>query len=117
MVGEDSWSSSREILMHKTKTIQMVNEQLARLDSLDPETVDQLVFTVCTLSRHEMEAKHLHPGEILLFTPHLPHANGMKPLGRMNWTESARALLVQLVERRGGLDKLQILGLGDVLAL
>lgn len=117
MVGEDSWSSSREILMHKTKTIQLVNEQLARLDTLDPETVDRLIFAVCTLSRHEMETKHLQSGEVLLFTPHLPHANGMKPLGRLNLSESARTLLVQLVNRQGGLDKLQILGLGEILAL
>ena len=117
LVGETSWSCSEDILLHKTNTIRMVNEQLARLPSLDRKALDQLIFAVCTLSRHEMEAKHLRPGEVLLFTPHMPCANGMKPLGRLNLSESARALLVQLVNCQGGLKSLQIPGLGETLAL
>ena len=117
LVGESDWTSSAHVLMHKTRTIQIVNEQLARLSSLDRDAVDQLIFAVTTLSRHEMEAKHLQSGEVLLFTPHMPHANGMKPLGRLNLSQSARTLLVQLVNSQGGLDKLAILGLGDILAL
>lgn len=95
----------------------MVHEQLARLNSLDRDAVDQLIFAVTTLSRHEMEAKHLQSGEVLLFSPHMPHANGMKPLGRLNLSQSARNLLVQLINRQGGLKKLAIPGLADVLAL
>ena len=95
----------------------MVNEQLARLSSLDRDSVDQLIFAVTTLSRHEMEEKHMQAGEVLLLTPHMPHANGMKPLGRLNWSKSARTLLVQLVNNQGGLDMLEIPGLGEILAL
>ena len=95
----------------------MINEQLARLPSLDHKAMDQLIFAVCTLSRHEMEAKHFEPGHVLLFTPHMPYANGMKPLGRFNLSESAREVLVQLVNSQGGLRGLKILGLGEILAL
>lgn len=117
LAGETSWSSDPEILMHKTNTIRMVNEQLTRLESLDHAAIDRLIFAVCTLSRHEIEAKHLEPGEILLFTPHMPHANGVKPLGRLTLSPAARAMLVQLVQTQGGLEKLHIAGLGDILAL
>jgi hypothetical protein len=117
LVGKSDWSSSAHILTHKTRTIQIVNEQLARLSSLDRDSVDQLIFAVTTLSRHEMEEKHLQPSEVLLLTPHMPHANGMKPLGRLNWSKSARTLLVQLVGNQGGLDMLEIPGLGEILAL
>ena len=103
--------------MHKASTIRLMKEQLAKLPYLDPKAVDQLIFAVTTLSRHEMERKHLHLGESLLFTPHMPYANGMKPLGRLNLSGSARALLVKLVHSQGGLKRLQIPGLGDVLAL
>jgi hypothetical protein len=95
----------------------MINKQLTCLPSLDCKAVNQLIFAVCTLARHEIEARHLQPGEVLLFTPHMPYANNMKPLGRFNLSESARTLLVQLVNSQGGLHKLQILGLGEILAL
>jgi hypothetical protein len=103
--------------LHKTNTIRLVNEQLEQLQSLDSKAVDRLIFAVTTLSRHEMEPKHFQPGESLLFTPHMPYANGMKPLGRLNLSGSARALLAHLVYSQGGLEKLQIPGLGEVLAL
>lgn len=95
----------------------MVNEQLERLSSLDGKAVGQLIFTVTTFSRHELEAKHLQAGDVLLFTPQMPHANGMKHLGRLNWSSAARTMLVQLVNGQGGLENLQIPGLGEMLAL
>ena len=117
LVGEAAWSVSPEVLIHKTKAIQTVNEQLSRLSSLDKTTLEQLIFTIVSLSRNELEPKHLATEEILLFAPHIPLANGMRSLGRMNCSAPARAVLAQLIKEQGGLGKLQIPGLADILAL
>ena len=117
LVGEAKWSGSLEILAHKTKAIRMVNEQLSRLSYLDHETLEQLIFAVATLSRHELEPKHLGTEEVLLFAPHMPLANGMKPLGRFRATPQARAVLVQLINSLGGLGSLRIPGLANILAV
>ena len=117
LVSQTAWSESPDVLLHKTKAIQMVNEQLSHLSTLNHAALDRLIFTITTLSRHELEPKHLKTNEALLFSPQIPLANGMKLLGRLNCGAQARTVLVQLINSQGGLERLQIPGLANIIAL
>ena len=117
LVGQTDWYTTSEVLIHKAKAIRMVNEELCRIKSLDQDALEQLIFAIATLCRHELESKHLEAEEILPFTPHMPLANSMKPLGRFSASPQARAVLVHLIDSQGGLRNLLTPGLAYILAL
>ncbi|EME45112.1 hypothetical protein DOTSEDRAFT_79220 [Dothistroma septosporum NZE10] len=102
-------------LMHQIRTIQLVNQQLDQLDTVDHEPILLAIISLWRISLDEVAEQRLVP---LLFTPHLRQASFIATFGRLGGDGSHPAALLQLVNRMGGLGKFKTLpSLQESLAL
>ena len=102
-------------LAHKGETIQHVNAALKDVgDQATVETILIAVFILWMVNFEETSTNHEDP---ILFTPYLPGANWLSVYGRAEVVDAHAAAFRWLVERIGGLERIRLPGLAQVLAM
>jgi hypothetical protein len=66
-----SWSTSRAGLLHKTRTIRLLNETLT---TLNDDNIEWAILAVLILAANELEPRKLACESVSLFDPHMPGA-------------------------------------------
>lgn len=98
--------------MHKNEAIRLVRQRLERLEDND---IEWLIYAILCLAR--LESSTTSPPISMPFVPHLPYANWSHLYGKTELADEHLHALRHLVNRQGGLHRLQIAGLGSSLAL
>lgn len=114
LLGRMVWSNSREMLAHKLKTIHLLNQALARLDSVDFEIV---IHVVLLLASNELAGGNELSSQQTVFSPHFPTAGWLSVFANIKGPDQHVQALRILVERAGGLTTIQFPGLGAIIAL
>lgn len=109
---------SRAALFQKTVTISLLNRILTN-QSKDLEII---LVSVLLLAGHELDERSVSgraavAGPVMHFQPHLPRCRWIDVYGRLEEEPAHSAAMVLLVRQLGGLSKITMLGLADLVAL
>ncbi|KAF2162931.1 hypothetical protein M409DRAFT_26784 [Zasmidium cellare ATCC 36951] len=106
-------------LVHRLKTIQLVNQQLGNIDNVDPEPILLAITTLWRINTDQMGGVRAAP---LIFTPHRRSASWVALFGKLGGDDTHSRAMVELVNRVGGMSNFttlpslqETLALGDVL--
>lgn len=109
---------SQEVLFHKTVAISLLNRMLTN-KSKDLEII---LVSVLLLAGNELDQRSVSglaatdvPG--MHFQPHMPLCRWISVYGRMEGEPAHGAAMALLVQQLGGLSKITMPGLADVIAL
>lgn len=75
-----SWSTSRDVLVHKTKTITLLNRIISNLDD---DNIEPAILAVLVLANNELKPEKLFVTHRVAFEPHMPGANWISVYARM----------------------------------
>ncbi|RMZ15908.1 hypothetical protein D0862_01500 [Hortaea werneckii] len=108
---------SRAALFQKTVTISLLNRILTN-QSKDLEII---LVSVLLLAGHELDERSVSgraavAGPVMHFQPHLPRCRWIDVYGRLEEEPAHSAAMVLLVRQLGGLSKITMLGLADLVA-
>lgn len=111
----------RSRLVHRLKTIQIVNKQLGDIDKVDPEPILLAITTLWRINTDNLTESRKAPPP-LIFTPHRRSASWVALFGKLGGDDTHSRAMVELVNRVGGLNNFttlpslqETLALGDVL--
>ena len=77
-----SWTTSRATLVHKTRTIELLNDVLSKLTD---DNIDLAILAVLVLASNELRPeKVMLPSKTPPFDPHMPAANWVSVYARMD---------------------------------
>ncbi|KAI6810992.1 hypothetical protein KC332_g12384 [Hortaea werneckii] len=109
---------SREVLFHKTVAISLLNRMLAN-KSKDLEIVLVSVLLLAGNELDERSVNGLAAADVpaMHFQPHMPLCRWISVYGRMEGEPAHGAAMGLLVQQLGGLSKITMPGLADVVAL
>lgn len=106
-------------LVHRLKTIQIVNKQLGDIDNADPEPILLAITTLWRINTDKLAEKPVAP---LIFSPHRRGASWVAVAGKLGGDDIHSRAMVELVNRVGGMSNFttlpslqETLTLGDVL--
>ena len=114
LCNEMSWFTSHETLMHKTLTIKHLHETLPKIDD---SNIDSVIMAVMVLATSDLQDQQLATEPVLPFDPHMPAAQWINVYGRLELVDAHLNGLIRLTQIRGGLHKIQIPGLGPIIAV
>lgn len=114
-----TWSSDKNVLSHKASAICRLQSYLDRSSTLNSNEAETAIFAVLTLSRHEFwkyQQDNDNEARSWLFDAHFPTTNWIHVYGRPKYDHAYLLAAQALVERCGGISKLQLSGLAFTLA-
>lgn len=112
--GEVEWTNSPEMLIHKTRAISLVRQQLATHNQWNNEW---LIYAILCIGRASPERLDFDSEVVLPFVPHIPQANWNNVYERVELTEPHREAIYELLRRHGSVKKLKTPGLALLLTL
>jgi hypothetical protein len=103
-------------LFHKVQTMRLLKEELKNPDMSDP---DELILAVLTLGANEVETvmDNIKPKTRPPFNSPLSSSQWLDVYGSMSHIKAHTLAMRSLVDRRGGLEKIRLEGLAEVLEL
>jgi hypothetical protein len=103
-------------LYHKIQTIQLLQEELKNPGKIP---LDDIIMTALALAVNEVEtvANGINQKIWSPFNPPLSHVQWINIYGSMFYVTSHEKAIVDLVTRRGGLEKIEVEGLAEILSL
>ena len=103
-------------LFHKLQTIRLLKEELNNPGMSDP---DELILAVLALGTNEVETMmdNIKPKTRSPFNSPLSSAQWLDVYGSMSHIKAHTLAMRSLVDRRGGLEMIQLEGLAEVLEL
>ncbi|GAB1740349.1 hypothetical protein NU219Hw_g5457t1 [Hortaea werneckii] len=109
---------SRAALFQKTVTISLLNRMLTN-QSKDLEII---LVSVLLLAGHELDERSVSgqaavAGPVMHFQPHMPRCRWIDVYGRLEEEPAHSVAMVLLVRQLGGLSKITMPGLADLVAL
>ncbi|KAI7172010.1 hypothetical protein KC316_g10930 [Hortaea werneckii] len=108
---------SREVLLHKTMAISLLNQMLAtKSKDLEVILVSVLLLAVNELDERSVSGLSAAGFPALHFQPHMPMCKWISVYGRMEGEPAHGAAMGLLVQQLGGLSKITMPGLADVVA-
>lgn len=106
-------------LVHRLKTIQIVNRQLGDIDNVDPEPI---LLAITTFLRINVDQLSEVRQQSLIFTPNRRSASWVALAGKLGGDDTHSRAMVELVNRVGGMNNFttlpslqHTLALGDML--
>jgi hypothetical protein len=75
-----SWSQRPQVIVHKARTLSLLNQTLSHLSN---ENIELAILAVLVLAANELKPERLLSDTVLLFDPHLPGANWNSVYSRM----------------------------------
>ena len=103
-----------DMLAQKSTACRILNNKLSQLTCADIEFV--LMAMIC-LSRVEPDAKAQPTNSASFLVPHMPCAEYVHLIGRLQWVDGLAKAMVTLVHRAGSLSRIRLPGLARRLAL
>lgn len=107
------WSQSSEIISHRGELLGRVGQLISNIDDTKLELA---TFGIATLIVTTLQVGKIWPDRGLLLSPHMPSANFDSVFGRTLVEPEPVNAIVQLVNRRGGLQNITLPGLAIVAA-
>ena len=103
-------------LFHKVQTMRLLKEELRILGTSDP---DELILAVLALGTNEVETMidNMKPKTRSPFNSPLSSSQWLDVYGSMSHIKAHTLAMRSLVDHRGGLEKIQLEGLAEVLEL
>jgi hypothetical protein len=103
-------------LHHKVQTIQLLQDELKNPGKTP---LDDIIMTALALAVNEVEtvANGINQKIWSPFNPPLSHVQWINIYGSMFYVTSHEKAIVNLVTRRGGLEKIEVEGLAEILSL
>lgn len=114
LLNKITYSNTGQVLRHKGRSISLLKQYLANLDTANLET---LLIVMVTLATHDLSDSRLYMGTPTGFQAHEAHAYWMDVYGRLDTIPEHLGAIARLVELAGGLDKVKLPGLANCLAL
>ncbi|KAK4554928.1 hypothetical protein LTR86_008076 [Recurvomyces mirabilis] len=101
----------QQTLVHKGRTIHLVNQALPDLQQADLEAVMLGIFVLwrCNFTKAS-------PHETLLFRPYIPEANLITEFGKFDAIDAHANALHWLIDKAGGIDNIKLPGLKLILS-
>lgn len=112
--NEPALSRDQEIIVHHSKLLRLLHDLLNNLDDAD---IELAVLAILLLTLADLDCFQLGRDSIIPFIPHMASANWINVFGRVmsldnsRFNEHVRAMET-LSMRRGGIQQLQLPGLG-----
>lgn len=103
-------------LFHKVQTMRLLKEELKNPGMSDP---DELILAVLSLGVNEVETMmgNMKPKTQSPFNSPLSSSQWLDVYGSMSRIDAHTIAMRSLVDRRGGMEKIQLRGLPEVLEL
>lgn len=103
-------------LFHKVQTMRLLKEELKNPGMSDP---DELILAVLTLGANEVETMldNMKPKTRSPFNSPLSSSQWLDVYGNMSKVAAHYSAMRSLVDRQGGLEKIHLEGLAEVLEL
>lgn len=114
--GVRTWSRQPDMLIHKSKTMLLLNQMITNLGQVDLEIVIHIVLML-TWNELEDDPTHLSIDSASHLSPPFPNAGWLNVFGNMAPVEAHAQALARLVDHAGGLQRLQFPGLASIIAL
>ncbi|RMZ11817.1 hypothetical protein D0864_00879 [Hortaea werneckii] len=109
---------SREVLLHKTIAISLLNQMLTtKSKDLEVILVSVMLLAVNELDERSVSGLSAAGFPAMHFQPHMPLCKWISVYGRMEGEPAHGAAMGLLVQQLGGLSKITMPGLADVVAL
>jgi hypothetical protein len=116
LAGRRQWSCNPYILKHKSMALKVLQHQITIVDDIDGDDLDRLIFATMTFARHDLLDVHLDNALTHLFSPHFPLANWAAVYTRIVSVPAHMKAVATLVKRRGGLGRVEMIGLAEAIA-